>query len=661
MKISTLSLRKYTLVIGILLITKLAFSQTADFNVQHLQDDVANTGGTNTSFTAVSSLNNAVALANNNRKSNAGLNGSGSNLDGDDLAGARQLTTPSTLTYFRESGSIASNMRFNTSIWEYVGAPGGNNEMIVRGRYAVTLNGTTNSVTQALSGISNANDCIPFITGIMNNTTNDDSDSGTAIAYLQDATTLRVLKGSNGNNVTVYITVVEFTGSNWNVLHGDSASVSADTGTITLRNNSDGTGTATNVSAWSDAIIFSHHIGDTGASGTNDALSDNWPVMEPGSNDQSVDWTFHGNHDSAGTNRHFAHVLTNSDLNVTRYQNTSNAANETTINITSAGLTDVNQALIVGSSTSSGGGTAYARGWRNYYLNSTTQAAHWSHRSGNTMSHEIQIVDLSALVTPTYCASSGTNGDGYTDNIRLVDFNTINNASPNADIGYTDFTAISTTVAQSSTYDLTVNVNTTGAFTYHVIAWIDWNIDGDFTDPGEIFDLGSAISTGNGPPSLSPLSITIPGTSTIGTTRMRISTKWLGDATSCETGFNGEVEDYTIEIIASTPTPEINIQGNATTIVDGDTTPMVGDDTDFGSHNVSGGTNVNTFTIQNTGTASLTIGTITISGAHASDFTITSSPAASVAASGSTTFDITFNPSALGLRTASVSIVNNDS
>ena len=55
--------------------------------------------------------------------------------------------------------------------------------------------------------------------------------------------------------------------------------------------------------------------------------------------------------------------------------------------------------LIVGSSISSGTGSAYARGWRNYYLNSNIQAAHWSHRSGNTMNHEIQIIDLSGLFT----------------------------------------------------------------------------------------------------------------------------------------------------------------------------------------------------------------------------------------------------------------------
>ncbi|NNC84432.1 MAG: hypothetical protein HKN75_00020, partial [Bacteroidia bacterium] len=261
MKIIT-SITRRVLLLLFTIFTTASFSQ--DFNVQHLQDDVANSGGTNTGFTAVSSLNNAVAIANNNRKVSAGPNGNTGNMEGDDMAGARVLTGTGTLTYYRQAGSIASNTRFNSSIWEYIGPGGGANEMIVRGRYAVSLNGTTNSTTQALAGITNAADCIPFITGIMNNAGTDDADSGTAIAYLENATTLRVLKGSNGNNVTVYVTVVEFTGSNWTVLHGDSGSVSGDTGTITLRNGSDGTGTATNVNAWSDAVIFSHHIGDTG-------------------------------------------------------------------------------------------------------------------------------------------------------------------------------------------------------------------------------------------------------------------------------------------------------------------------------------------------------------------------------------------------------------
>ena len=290
------------------------FSQTPDFNVQHIQDDVARTGGTNTSFSAVSSLNNVIELANNNRKTHGGPVTHSGNKAGDDMSGARQLTNVSTLTYYRESGSDNRDARFNTSLWEYVGAASGNNELIVRGRFAVPLNGSANSTTQALTGVINANKCIPFITGITNNATSQDADSGTAIAYLENATTLRVQKGSNGNNVTVYITLVEFTGTNWTVLHGDSGNSNGDTGSITLRDGSDGTGTTTNVSSWNEAAIFSHFRADTGASGSNDAISDLWPVIDPGSNNQSVDWTFHSNHDSAGTNRHFVHVLVNSGI-----------------------------------------------------------------------------------------------------------------------------------------------------------------------------------------------------------------------------------------------------------------------------------------------------------------------------------------------------------
>ncbi|MDO5981846.1 LamG-like jellyroll fold domain-containing protein [Flavivirga spongiicola] len=398
----------------------LCYSFTAisqDFKIQHIQDDIGNTGGTNTSFTAVSSTNSAFALANNNRKTNAGSSGTSSAFQGDDLAGARRLTATGTLTYYRESGSdpVAAGMRFNTSIWEYIGTGGGANEMIIRGRYAIPLNGTTISATQALTGVVNANKCIPFITGIMNNVTSQGADSGTAIAYLSNATTLNVLKGSNANNVTVYITVVEFTGSNWTVLHGDSGSVSADTGTITLNDNEDGnSGTSTSVSDWSEAIIFSHHIGDTGTNNVNDARSDNWPLMDPGSDNQSVDWTFNGDHNSAGTNRHFTHVLVNSNITVARFQDTSSTADESTIDITSAGLTDLSQALIVGSSTTSGTSAFYARGWRNYYFNSLTEAAHWSHRSGSTMAHEIQIVNF---VAPAPVQTEGPGG--ITTNLEL--------------------------------------------------------------------------------------------------------------------------------------------------------------------------------------------------------------------------------------------------
>ncbi|WP_299367684.1 choice-of-anchor D domain-containing protein [Winogradskyella sp.] len=640
-------------------------AQTQNFNVQHLQDDVANSNGINTSFIAVRSLNSALALSNNNRKSNAGPSGNGGTLNGDDLAGARVLTQTNTLSYFRESGSLNSNMRFSTSIWEYIGPEGGANEMIVRGRYEVSLNGSTNNVTETLNGIINPDKCIPFITGILNNDSSQGADSGTAIAYLEDASTLRVQKGTNGNNVTVYITVVEFTGSNWTVLHGDSGNVSADTGSITLKDGSDGSGATINVGSWNQAIIFGHHRGDNNTNGVNRAIADNWPIMEPGTNPQTVDWRFHINHDSNGTNRQFVHVLVNPNLNVTRYQLSSNSANENAFSITSSGITNINEALIIGSSISSGNGTAYARGWRNYYLKSTSEAAHWSHRSGNSMSHEIQIADLSGLTSIGYCNSWGHTS--WNTGITNVTFNTINHSdgSPK-DNGYEDFTTThSTTVYRNTTRTLSVNVDTDGAYSAHVFAWIDWNQDYDFEDEGESYDLGSAFNVSNGITDLSPLGITIPANATLGATRMRITANFGDDPTLCATNFDGEVEDYEIVVAEGVPEAEINITGNGFDIADGDSTPSLTDHTDFDEAFIDSGSNTRTFTIENisaSSTINLTDASpyVVISGAHADDFILSTVPSNTVQGSSSTTFSITFSPSAEGLRTASISIANSD-
>ena len=261
--------------------------------------------------------------------------------------------------------------------------------------------------------------------------------------------------------------------------------------------------------------------------------------------------------------------------------------------------------------------------------------------------------------TPSYCSSNGNNSDGYNTGTRLVAFNTINNATPIEDNDYSDFTAISTTVNQGSSYNLTVNTNTDGAYTTASYVWIDWNQDMDFNDPGEAYNLGTTYNNNNGATSLSPLSITIPGTAALGATRMRVSTKYSTAPTSCETGFDGEVEDYTVIVSAATPQPEINITGNAITINSGDTTPSATDDTEFGS-TAPGSPISNTFTIQNNGTLSLSIGTITFTGANPGDFSISAAPAPSVAASGSTTFTIDFDPTANGTRSAIINIVNND-
>ena len=123
-------------------------------------------------------------------------------------------------------------------------------------------------------------------------------------------------------------------------------------------------------------------------------------------------------------------------------------------------------------------------------------------------------------------------------------------------------------------------------------------------------------------------------------------------------GSSGLVE--TLASYGALPIPEIAVSGNSVNITDGDATPSTADHTDFGPQNVTSGTVVRTFTIQNTGTGALALGTVTVGGADAADFTVTAPPPASVAPGGSTTFQVTFDPSALGIRSATLSFATND-
>tara|TARA_R110001583_G_scaffold35585_3_gene118232 strand:+ start:37112 stop:39658 length:2547 start_codon:yes stop_codon:yes gene_type:complete len=154
--------------------------------------------------------------------------------------------------------------------------------------------------------------------------------------------------------------------------------------------------------------------------------------------------------------------------------------------------------------------------------------------------------------TVSYCISNGNTT--YDTGVTLVSFNAINNADTNNrdNGGYEDFTGLSTNVTQNSSYDLTVNIDSDGG-TAQTIVWIDWNIDGDFDDSGETIDLGSDSNLSDQPTASSPYSITIPATAVIGTTRMRVAVRYgTTNPASCNTGYDGEVEDYTVNIIDST-------------------------------------------------------------------------------------------------------------
>jgi len=153
-----------------------------------------------------------------------------------------------------------------------------------------------------------------------------------------------------------------------------------------------------------------------------------------------------------------------------------------------------------------------------------------------------------------YCVS-GASSTGDED-IGNVTIGNLNNTSSSPYTGtYTDY---STSVApaylalgQSFPFSVTV---VTGGSTYsgYCEAYIDFNHDGVFTEPGEIV-FGSAYST---QPQTLTGTVNIPLTAVVGNTRMRVVVQESGSATAtmpCGTYGWGETEDYTVTLAPQIP------------------------------------------------------------------------------------------------------------
>jgi hypothetical protein len=87
--------------------------------------------------------------------------------------------------------------------------------------------------------------------------------------------------------------------------------------------------------------------------------------------------------------------------------------------------------------------------------------------------------------------------------------------------------------------------------------------------------------------------------------------------------------------------------------------PSTGDHTDFGVVGLINSNLVRTFTITNGGLGTLSLGNVTTSGAAQADFVMVSQPSSPVSAGGTATFQVRFDPSAVGTRTATLQFTNN--
>ncbi len=155
------------------------------------------------------------------------------------------------------------------------------------------------------------------------------------------------------------------------------------------------------------------------------------------------------------------------------------------------------------------------------------------------------------IAVGAYCAT--TNTETYDAGISNVTFNTIDNTTTALGTDrYNDYTSISTSVDAGSSYNLSTTI-VSGTNTFYTSAWIDWNHDYDFDDPGETFSLGSGASnTAN-------VNVAVPVDAIGGDARMRIATTFDSPVSACGTYRYGETEDYTVTVIPNTPPAITNV------------------------------------------------------------------------------------------------------
>ncbi|MCL9806035.1 GEVED domain-containing protein [Flavobacterium amniphilum] len=166
--------------------------------------------------------------------------------------------------------------------------------------------------------------------------------------------------------------------------------------------------------------------------------------------------------------------------------------------------------------------------------------------AGNISTASNTVNVTTSAVTITYCASQGNNTAD--ERIGRVAIGSINNPSTGT-AGYEDFTSLSTNLTRSASSTITVTPTwTSSTYAEGYAVFIDYNQNGVFTDSGETVWSTAATTT-------TPVSgsFTVPATATLGATRMRVSMKYNGIPTSCEAFSYGQVEDYTVNIVAGTP------------------------------------------------------------------------------------------------------------
>lgn len=164
-------------------------------------------------------------------------------------------------------------------------------------------------------------------------------------------------------------------------------------------------------------------------------------------------------------------------------------------------------------------------------------------------------------MTTGYCVASSENGLVF---LKSVSFGSISNMNTD-DSGYSDYTDISTNLTQNTTYTLTIENGYVDSGD-DLAVWIDFNDNDSFDDAGENIICQIDSWTDNS------FDLVIPADVPVGSHTMRIRTMYFAGDCSSSCGYTsyGEVEDYTVNIVAGQAySVTFNITNEAGNPVDG--------------------------------------------------------------------------------------------
>lgn len=171
--------------------------------------------------------------------------------------------------------------------------------------------------------------------------------------------------------------------------------------------------------------------------------------------------------------------------------------------------------------------------------------------TNTTTSSALQITTLQMLC---YCDPEF---EEDVEAISYVSFGTmLNESDPDDEENhYEDFTSVAApVVVQGQSYPLSVGGNTWFADENYVVAYFDWNHDGEFDEMTEGTEVGILEESDGADGTYATSNVTVPADAATGTTRMRIVKTYFDYGTPCYQEDYGQAEDYFVTVDAAAGT-----------------------------------------------------------------------------------------------------------